>query len=83
MNIKTSAVLLAVAALAGCKTVGTDYTGPKPGVQPSAFARGAGPDMPPPGQQVLAQVPSHHNHPIGSRIGIRLELEHLIAFARP
>ncbi|MDN4051584.1 efflux transporter outer membrane subunit [Massilia sp. YIM B02763] len=54
MNIKTSAVLLAVAALAGCKTVGTDYTGPKPGVQPSAFARGAGPDMPPPGQQVLA-----------------------------
>lgn len=54
MNIKTSAVLLAVAALAGCKTVGTDYTGPKPGVQPGAFARCAGPDMPPPGQQVLA-----------------------------
>ena len=35
------------------------------------------------GETVLAHVPSHHNHPIGSRIGIRLELEHLIAFARP
>ena len=34
------------------------------------------------GEIVLAHVPSHHNHPIGSRIGIRLELEHLIAFAR-
>ncbi len=34
------------------------------------------------GETVLAHVPSHHNHPIGSRIGIRLELEHLIAFAR-
>ena len=35
------------------------------------------------GETVPAHVPSHHNHPIGSRIGIRLELEHLIAFARP
>ena len=35
------------------------------------------------GETVLAHVPSHHNHPIGSRIGILLELEHLIAFARP
>ena len=35
------------------------------------------------GETVLAHVPSHHIHPIGSRIGIRLELEHLIAFARP
>lgn len=34
------------------------------------------------GETVLAHVPSHHNHPIGSRIGIRLEPEHLIAFAR-
>ena len=34
------------------------------------------------GETVLAHVPSHHNHPIGSRIGIRLELEHLIACAR-
>ena len=36
----------------------------------------------PSGQQVLAQVPSHHNHAIGEAIGIRLELDHLIAFAR-
>jgi iron(III) transport system ATP-binding protein len=34
------------------------------------------------GQQVLAQVPSHHNHAIGEPIGIRLELDHLIAFHR-
>lgn len=34
----------------------------------------------PSGQQLLAQVPSHHNHPIGQPIGIRLELDHLIAF---
>ncbi len=34
------------------------------------------------GQQVLAQVPSHHNHAIGEAIGIRLELDHLIAFRR-
>ncbi|MEQ6289312.1 ABC transporter ATP-binding protein [Vogesella sp. GCM10023246] len=32
------------------------------------------------GRSVLAQVPSHHNHAIGEAIGIRLELDHLIAF---
>jgi len=36
----------------------------------------------PSGQKVLAQVPSHHDHAIGEAIGIRLELDHLIAFAR-
>ena len=34
----------------------------------------------PSGQRVLAQVPSHHNHAVGEAIGIRLELDHLIAF---
>ncbi|UOO81293.1 ABC transporter ATP-binding protein [Uruburuella testudinis] len=34
------------------------------------------------GETVLAHVPGHHDHPIGSRIGIRLELENLIAFPR-
>lgn len=32
------------------------------------------------GHSVLAQVPSHHDHAIGEAIGIRLELDHLIAF---
>ncbi|MCW3479469.1 ABC transporter ATP-binding protein [Neisseriaceae bacterium JH1-16] len=36
----------------------------------------------PSGQKVLAQVPSHHDHAIGEAIGIRLELDHLIAFGR-
>ncbi|MCL6264678.1 ABC transporter ATP-binding protein [Craterilacuibacter sp. RT1T] len=36
----------------------------------------------PSGQHVLAQVGSHHNHAIGEAIGIRLELDHLIAFKR-
>ncbi|RXZ44138.1 ABC transporter ATP-binding protein [Crenobacter cavernae] len=36
----------------------------------------------PSGQRVLAEVPSHHNHAIGEPIGIRLELDHLIAFKR-
>jgi iron(III) transport system ATP-binding protein len=34
----------------------------------------------PSGQRVLAQVPSHHNHAIGERIGIRLEVDHVVAF---
>lgn len=34
----------------------------------------------PSGQSVLAQVPSHYEHAIGDTIGIRLELNHLIAF---
>mgnify|MGYP000437796972 CR=1 FL=1 len=33
------------------------------------------------GAIVLAVVPSHHNHAIGEPIGIRLELDHVIAFA--
>ncbi|MCP2040922.1 iron(III) transport system ATP-binding protein [Neisseria sp. HSC-16F19] len=34
------------------------------------------------GDTVLAQVHSHHNHPVGSRIGVRIALDHLIAFPR-
>jgi iron(III) transport system ATP-binding protein len=34
----------------------------------------------PSGQRVLAQVPSHHNHAIGEKIGIRLEVDHVVAF---
>ena len=34
------------------------------------------------GWQVLSLVPSHHNHAIGEKIGIRLELDHLVAFPR-
>ena len=33
------------------------------------------------GQEVLALVPSHHNHAIGEKIGIRLDVDHVIAFA--
>ena len=33
------------------------------------------------GATVLALVPSHHNHAIGEPIGVRLELDHVIAFA--
>ncbi len=32
------------------------------------------------GQEVLSLVPSHHDHALGERIGIRLEAEHLVAF---
>ena len=35
----------------------------------------------PSGCEVLAQVPSHHSHEIGEAIGVRLDLQHLIAFA--
>lgn len=34
------------------------------------------------GRELLSLVPSHHDHAIGCRIGIRLDVEHLIAFAR-
>lgn len=34
------------------------------------------------GGRVLSLVPSHHNHAIGEKIGIRLELEHLVAYRR-
>ena len=36
----------------------------------------------PDGGQVYSLVPSHHNHAIGEKIGIRLELDHLVAFPR-
>ena len=32
------------------------------------------------GREVLALVPSHHNHSIGEKIGIRLEVDHVVAF---
>ena len=33
------------------------------------------------GQELLALVPSHHNHALGERIGIRLDVDHVVAFA--
>jgi len=36
----------------------------------------------PDGGRVYSLVPSHHNHAIGEKIGIRLELDHLVAFPR-
>jgi iron(III) transport system ATP-binding protein len=33
------------------------------------------------GSRVLALVPSHHNHEIGEKIGIRLDVDHIVAFA--
>ncbi|MDQ5847528.1 MAG: ABC transporter ATP-binding protein [Pseudomonadota bacterium] len=33
------------------------------------------------GRKVLALVPSHHNHELGERIGIRLDVDHVVAFA--
>ncbi len=32
------------------------------------------------GARVLSLVPSHHNHAIGERIGIRLDVNHVVAF---
>jgi iron(III) transport system ATP-binding protein len=34
----------------------------------------------PGGGRVMSLVPSHHNHAIGEKIGIRLEIDHLVAF---
>ena len=34
------------------------------------------------GARVLSLVPSHHNHALGERIGIRLDADHVIAFKR-
>ena len=34
------------------------------------------------GQTLLAHVPSHHDHQIGEWIGIRVQVDHLVAFAR-
>ena len=36
----------------------------------------------PGGQRVLAQVDSHHNHAIGEKIGIRLGVDHVVAFRK-
>ena len=36
----------------------------------------------PSGARVLSLVPSHHDHAIGERIGIRLDLDHLVMFRR-
>ena len=33
------------------------------------------------GRKVLAMVPSHHNHALGERIGIRLDVDHVVAFS--
>jgi len=32
------------------------------------------------GQKILALVPSHHNHALGEKIGIRLDVDHVVAF---
>ena len=34
------------------------------------------------GTRLLSSVPSHHDHPVGEAIGIRLEPEHIVAFRR-
>ena len=36
----------------------------------------------PSGSEVLSLVPSHHNHPIGQAIGVRLETDHIVVFPR-
>jgi NodT family efflux transporter outer membrane factor (OMF) lipoprotein len=54
MKLTTITPLLLASLLAGCKTVGTDYTGPKPGVQATTFARAAGPGPDTASPQVLA-----------------------------
>jgi iron(III) transport system ATP-binding protein len=36
----------------------------------------------PSGQPLLALVPSHHDHPIGERIGIRFDADHVVTFTR-
>jgi iron(III) transport system ATP-binding protein len=36
----------------------------------------------PSGAHLLSLVPSHHNHAIGERIGIRIEPDHVVAFER-
>ena len=33
------------------------------------------------GQQLLAHVPSHHDHAVGEWIGVRVEADHLVTFA--
>ncbi|MBP9147994.1 MAG: ABC transporter ATP-binding protein [Rhodoferax sp.] len=36
----------------------------------------------PSGQRALSLVPSHHNHAIGEKIGIKLSADHVVAFRR-
>lgn len=36
----------------------------------------------PGGSRVLSLVPSHHDHRIGEKIGIRMEIDHLVVFPR-
>lgn len=35
------------------------------------------------GEQLLALVPSHHDHGIGENIGVRLEVDHVVVYPRP
>ncbi len=35
------------------------------------------------GAEILSLVPSHHNHALGSHIGIRIATDHIIAFRQP
>ncbi|WP_301102574.1 ABC transporter ATP-binding protein [Propionivibrio sp.] len=35
------------------------------------------------GAELLSLVPSHHNHAIGEHIGIRLDVDHVVAFLTP
>lgn len=35
------------------------------------------------GAEVLSLVPSHHNHAIGEKIGIKLDVDHVVAFKTP
>ena len=34
----------------------------------------------PSGKQILSLVPSHHNHAVGENLGIKLDIDHLVAF---
>ena len=36
----------------------------------------------PSGQHVLSLVPSHHNHAVGKKIGVRLSADHVVTFQR-
>ena len=36
----------------------------------------------PSGARVLTQVPSHHDHAIGEKLGIRLDVDHVVAFRK-
>jgi iron(III) transport system ATP-binding protein len=35
------------------------------------------------GHQIMALIPSHHDHAVGDRIGIRAEVDHVVTFAAP